>query len=549
MKIIIKNLSLAILLIMSEPKLLAQSIYSFGVNPDNITCLQEGYQNSSVIDYTPSASSSGGNYKLKAIVSDNLGILATPNTTLTIDDGVNTPVCITISGSQADVAIGNYTTSGLYTIAVVYAAYSSTPCPGDGVFMDKYTVTNPGTVGFTAVYAGTYTIVPSGHGLGSWYPHIDVIADYTNMTAPGGYPICDNVAIGWTDWNTTICGGLTNPYYGVNVSFENLTIPTNFPSIANQYTAYSPYVCDIAGVFNSAGYSAYLTYTDVANNLFEEDVTFPGGVATLGAVTSLGSGGYANFPTIDAIDNYYYNDFTNPLNPNIIWMVGTMTNAVVPDVDVFYLQNGTISSTNLSTWSGSYLDDEYPRVTCGQGKVYSIAFAHFDPSLEVVSTSFPWAGPVTAPSTYYALNTSSLAPILYNPDAYSLSSTCNNDASFVAAGAPVLLGTYSNIGAVYQMDVPDVHNWKYANFTTVNKVNAKDFEVTPNPANDFIKITAPDNSVTLRYTIEDLNGKKIIEGDTQNEEHIDVRNLASGVYLISVSGANKIACKMKITKL
>jgi len=97
-------------------------------------------------------------------------------------------------------------------------------------------------------------------------------------------------------------------------------------------------------------------------------------------------------------------------------------------------------------------------------------------------------------------------------------------------------------------DPPDVHNWKHANFTTVNKVNAKDFEVTPNPANDFIKIT-PDNSVTLWYTIEDLNGKKIIEGDTQNEEHIDVRNLASGVYLISVSGANKIACKMKLTKL
>jgi hypothetical protein len=57
------------------------------------------------------------------------------------------------------------------------------------------------------------------------------------------------------------------------------------------------------------------------------------------------------------------------------------------------------------------------------------------------------------------------------------------------------------------------------------------------------------NSVTLKYVIEDLNGKKILVGETQNEKPIDIRKLSSSVNLLSVSGENKIVVKMKLTKL
>jgi hypothetical protein len=69
----------------------------------------------------------------------------------------------------------------------------------------------------------------------------------------------------------------------------------------------------------------------------------------------------------------------------------------------------------------------------------------------------------------------------------------------------------------------------------INEINKKDFNIFPNPANDFLKITSSDNfDKQLHVFIFDALGKKMIEKNIFENKNLDVSSLSSGLYLLLI---------------
>lgn len=64
-------------------------------------------------------------------------------------------------------------------------------------------------------------------------------------------------------------------------------------------------------------------------------------------------------------------------------------------------------------------------------------------------------------------------------------------------------------------------------------------ELSPNPTSDFVRVTIPENSTTLKFVrIFDLTGKLMLSQQIVNEvEIINVKNLPKGMYFVYADGA------------
>ena len=62
--------------------------------------------------------------------------------------------------------------------------------------------------------------------------------------------------------------------------------------------------------------------------------------------------------------------------------------------------------------------------------------------------------------------------------------------------------------------------------------------VYPNPVSDILKIANADNLANASFSIVDILGKTVIQSKALNNNAIDVSNLSSGVYVLSVSSEN-----------
>ena len=61
--------------------------------------------------------------------------------------------------------------------------------------------------------------------------------------------------------------------------------------------------------------------------------------------------------------------------------------------------------------------------------------------------------------------------------------------------------------------------------------------VYPNPASDKISVSIPEQFKGLKYTLCDQFGKEIFKGNLlETTNTIDLTNLASGIYFLSVEG-------------
>ncbi len=73
-----------------------------------------------------------------------------------------------------------------------------------------------------------------------------------------------------------------------------------------------------------------------------------------------------------------------------------------------------------------------------------------------------------------------------------------------------------------------------------NTLSAKSLEnnvalnAYPNPSNDYIKIAGLNSNVN--YTIRGVNGNIVLQGITENQQEINLRNLAKGLYFITIDG-------------
>lgn len=75
--------------------------------------------------------------------------------------------------------------------------------------------------------------------------------------------------------------------------------------------------------------------------------------------------------------------------------------------------------------------------------------------------------------------------------------------------------------------------------TTINALSTSDFEknnfeIYPNPASNFVTISS-ELSVDATFAISDINGKLLVNGKVENNSEIDISQLQSGFYLISIS--------------
>lgn len=75
--------------------------------------------------------------------------------------------------------------------------------------------------------------------------------------------------------------------------------------------------------------------------------------------------------------------------------------------------------------------------------------------------------------------------------------------------------------------------------TTINALSTSDFDknnftIYPNPASNFVTISS-ELSVDATFEISDINGKLLLNGKVENNSKIDISQLQSGFYLITIN--------------
>lgn len=79
-----------------------------------------------------------------------------------------------------------------------------------------------------------------------------------------------------------------------------------------------------------------------------------------------------------------------------------------------------------------------------------------------------------------------------------------------------------------------------------NEKNIFDFNMYPNPVGDILNVSLLDNRKAM-FTIYNLNGQKIKDGDTEQKE-INVSNLEAGVYIFEINDGQKTLTKKFVKK-
>lgn len=93
------------------------------------------------------------------------------------------------------------------------------------------------------------------------------------------------------------------------------------------------------------------------------------------------------------------------------------------------------------------------------------------------------------------------------------------------AGGNWLAGDYSTVG----------YNFTAAPLGIDKKNLVNSLSVYPNPVSDILKIANADNLANASFSIVDILGKTVIQSKALSNNAIDVSNLSSGVYVLSVS--------------
>jgi len=88
-----------------------------------------------------------------------------------------------------------------------------------------------------------------------------------------------------------------------------------------------------------------------------------------------------------------------------------------------------------------------------------------------------------------------------------------------------LAGDYSTVG----------YNFTAAPLGIDKKNVMEGLSVYPNPATDVLKIANASNLVNASFNIVDILGKTVVQSKTLDNDAIDVSNLGSGVYVLSVT--------------
>ncbi len=83
---------------------------------------------------------------------------------------------------------------------------------------------------------------------------------------------------------------------------------------------------------------------------------------------------------------------------------------------------------------------------------------------------------------------------------------------------------------------------------SIDEINASDFVSYPNPANEIIYIKS-DHQTINDLSVVDINGREVMAASFENvlSATLDISNLSSGIYLITIESNQKSIVK-KIIK-
>lgn len=92
--------------------------------------------------------------------------------------------------------------------------------------------------------------------------------------------------------------------------------------------------------------------------------------------------------------------------------------------------------------------------------------------------------------------------------------------------------------------------WAVDNFTvssttaSIDEINARDFVIYPNPANEIIYINS-ENQPINDLSVIDINGREVMAASFENvlNATLDISSLSSGIYLITIESNQKSVVK------
>ena len=235
-------------------------------------------------------------------------------------------------------------------------------------------------------------------------------------------------------------------------------------------------------------------------------------------------------------------------------------------LETFYLgaagsldeQPGSTSSGNNGTRGVKLYDDGSPAITGCSRRLYQKVVGLTIGTQYTFSVDSKSEATGT-PSEVYLLNTEITDEVGINANGSSDASVdgymdITND--FDAWTTNSVTFTATNTFAVVYVrslnSVDDDTEVFYDNFSFVvdttaatSEFSAANFNVYPNPANEFITITAKNSNVISSVEMFDILGKQIMKSELNNDK-LDVSNLNKGVYIMKINSNDNSSNTLKV---
>ncbi|MBT8254468.1 MAG: BspA family leucine-rich repeat surface protein [Bacteroidia bacterium] len=274
---------------------------------------------------------------------------------------------------------------------------------------------------------------------------------------------------------------------------------------------------------NSTFYEAYLFNQDIGN----------WDVSQVTDMGSLFSQGYSFNQDIGAWDvgnvtnmrNMFFNDYYHPFNKNIgNWNVSNVTNMS----GMFY--NAINFNQDINSWDVS--------------SVTNMSFM-FNGATDFQQNIGNWdVGNVSFMQGMFGTN--ALVTEYYDAllNGWSSNPNLQTNVGFNAGSA-----TYCN-GVNGRAILTDTFNWNVLDggydCSTLGLSHAENFDlkIYPNPANELLTVAGLNSSMDL--CVYDLTGKLLLK--VFDTDHIDVKDLSSGIYLLKLSSGTDVLIKRFIRK-
>ena len=367
--------------------------------------------------------------------------------------------------------------------------------------------------------------------------HLDVIADYNDMTTTG-WPLCDNFMITWDDFNTNTVWVAEGNLNTKTIGAPTLVANGHAPDVAGIRRGTPPLLDDVA----------LITYTDAGNLYYSEW----GATAGLSPQTTLDAGVGAPQPRIDAFDDFGLNSHpsisqykivaqvlnSNPVNTYEIRTYDNLNlGFVVSDFDDF-------SPIGYPAPFPNHYHNLHPCVSNWGPSDYAILHVAepYQPGYInqniLVTEPVDFTSPTTLwANTYYKVN--DVGGTFYKATSADYYNSVSSSPNNIALAEPTLFAWCAFNGTNWDLKYKVSQNlpsFKTAPTSIANTRGVQDWKVYPNPTAGNLSIELPGNMEEVIYQVSDIAGRLVMTGTFDRQlKNIDVSKLEKAVYFIKIT--------------